>query len=74
MEKFDPIRPMFTAQLHQCWHSMLQFVAGGHSLFAYPHDPLPVQTSKVNILRPLMNIDTAIYADNIFVADFLQAD
>ena len=51
---------------------MLQHVADGASLFDYPVDPAPVVASKVNILRPLLDIDTASYPDNIFVADFIM--
>ena len=71
--KFDTSRALFRAQRDSMWHTMLDFVSCGQSLFNYPVDPAPVTASKVNILRPIVDIDTASYADNIFVADFIMA-
>ena len=59
------------AQRDSMWHAMMQRVDSGASLFDYPVDTAPVAVSKVRILRPLLDIDTASYADNIFVADFI---
>ena len=59
--KFDTTRPLFKAQRDSMWHAMLQRVGGGASLFDYPVDTAPVAASKVRILRPLVDIDTAPY-------------